>query len=424
MNRPKLFFEARMSADDAKVGNVYISGPITSWAWEELNETSGKQVQRALDSVKDAETLNIYIDSPGGYLDEGMTMMRLLKEHAAKEKHAYCMECASAATLLLIPCTRVTAYEGAEFLIHMPRGMAEGTPEEIIRYGEALQKRADSVAGLYASRMTGKTAEEIGQMMKDETWMTPEEAVICGLADDIAPIAPQGGVITMCAARSDEEEAAIARMLGYKPRPHREGRVAHMNKNNGKSTPISGVVCNKDKEDKKSMTLEELKKEAPELVESIMQAGRNEGVRQERARMKALDDICDESSRDIIAEAKYGETPMSAPEAAMAAYGTVHGMVFPILMFPAAILYSLSDLLLPELARCRAEGDARRIRALSERCLHLTSCAIPRHRGNGIADETNDLEGIIWQRRKCMETLDRAEIFLCWPERARSARSA
>ena len=75
-----------MSADDAKVGNVYISGPITSWAWEELNETSGKQVQRALDSVKDAETLNIYIDSPGGYLDEGMTMMRLLKEHAAKEK--------------------------------------------------------------------------------------------------------------------------------------------------------------------------------------------------------------------------------------------------------------------------------------------------------------------------------------------------
>ena len=79
MNRPKLFFEARMSADDAKVGNVYISGPITSWAWEELNETSGKQVQRALDSVKDAETLNIYIDGPGGYLDEGMTMMRLLK---------------------------------------------------------------------------------------------------------------------------------------------------------------------------------------------------------------------------------------------------------------------------------------------------------------------------------------------------------
>ena len=60
-----------------------------------------------------------------------------------------------------------------------------------------------------------------------------------------------------------------------------------------------------------------------------------------------------------------------SPEAAMAAYGTVHGMVFPILMFPAAILYSLSDLLVPELARCRAVGNTRRIRTLSERCLRL-----------------------------------------------------
>ena len=66
-------------------------------------------------------------------------------------------------------------------------------------------------------------------------------------------------------------------------------------------------------------------------------------------------------------------------EAAMAAYGTVHGMVFPILMFPAAILYVLSDLLVPELARCRAVDDARRIRALSERCLRfgtVFACAV------------------------------------------------
>ena len=40
---------------------------------------------------------------------------------------------------------------------------------------------------------------------------------------------------------------------------------------------------------------------------------------------------------------------------AMAAYGTIHAMVFPILMFPAAIIFSLSELLIPELARCRAE---------------------------------------------------------------------
>lgn len=39
---------------------------------------------------------------------------------------------------------------------------------------------------------------------------------------------------------------------------------------------------------------------------------------------------------------------------AMADYGIVCGMVFPVLMFPAAILISLADLLVPELSRCAA----------------------------------------------------------------------
>lgn len=58
--------------------------------------------------------------------------------------------------------------------------------------------------------------------------------------------------------------------------------------------------------------------------------------------------------------------------ASMAAYGTIHGMVFPVLMFPAVILYSVSDLLVPELSRCRASKNQLRIRSLTERCLHLS----------------------------------------------------
>ena len=70
--------------------------------------------------------------------------------------------------------------------------------------------------------------------------------------------------------------------------------VAHMNKKTmARSTPISGVVCNKDKEDKKSMTLEELKKEAPGVGGKHHAGRRNEGV-QQSAPAKALDDICDE----------------------------------------------------------------------------------------------------------------------------------
>ncbi len=56
---------------------------------------------------------------------------------------------------------------------------------------------------------------------------------------------------------------------------------------------------------------------------------------------------------------------------ALADFGTVSGMVFPVLMFPAAILFGLTELLIPELARCRAAGSERRIRYLVKKSLRV-----------------------------------------------------
>ena len=55
----------------------------------------------------------------------------------------------------------------------------------------------------------------------------------------------------------------------------------------------------------------------------------------------------------------------------LAAFGLVSGMVFPILMFPACILFGLTELLIPELARCAAAGSKRRISYLVHRSLHI-----------------------------------------------------
>ena len=66
-------------------------------------------------------------------------------------------------------------------------------------------------------------------------------------------------------------------------------------------------------------------------------------------------------------------------EHSIAAYGTIHGMVFPVLMFPACVLYSMADLLVPELASCTASGHRRRIRYITHRCLRMTllfACAV------------------------------------------------
>jgi len=59
-------------------------------------------------------------------------------------------------------------------------------------------------------------------------------------------------------------------------------------------------------------------------------------------------------------------------EAAMATYGVIHGMVFPVLTFASAILFSLADVLVPELARCKASGNVKRIRHLTGRSLRLS----------------------------------------------------
>ena len=53
----------------------------------------------------------------------------------------------------------------------------------------------------------------------------------------------------------------------------------------------------------------------------------------------------------------------------LAAFGVVSGMVFPVLMFPACILFGLAELLIPELARCAAAGSRQRISYLVRRSL-------------------------------------------------------
>ena len=55
----------------------------------------------------------------------------------------------------------------------------------------------------------------------------------------------------------------------------------------------------------------------------------------------------------------------------LAAFGEVSGMVFPVLMFPACILFGLAELLIPELARCAAAESKQRITYLVKRSLKV-----------------------------------------------------
>lgn len=64
----------------------------------------------------------------------------------------------------------------------------------------------------------------------------------------------------------------------------------------------------------------------------------------------------------------------------LADYGMICGMVFPILTFPMAILFGITELMVPELAQCKAAGNEIRIEYLVKRslkiaCLYGVFCA-------------------------------------------------
>ena len=57
----------------------------------------------------------------------------------------------------------------------------------------------------------------------------------------------------------------------------------------------------------------------------------------------------------------------SNKSAALAAYGTVQSMVFPIVLFPAAILSSFAGLLIPEVAEANAAGNKEKIARITRK---------------------------------------------------------
>lgn len=62
----------------------------------------------------------------------------------------------------------------------------------------------------------------------------------------------------------------------------------------------------------------------------------------------------------------------SSGEQAMSTYGVIHGMVFPVILYPSAVLSSLSGLLIPEIAECRAKAQRGKIIRIIETVVNLT----------------------------------------------------
>ena len=75
------------------------------------------------------------------------------------------------------------------------------------------------------------------------------------------------------------------------------------------------------------------------------------------------------TAENLMVPKRLAQHPMIADP--LAVFGQISGMVFPVLMFPACILYGLAELLIPELARCAAAGSTGRISHLTRKSLRI-----------------------------------------------------
>ena len=92
----------------------------------------------------------------------------------------------------------------------------------------------------------------------------------------------------------------------------------------------------------------------------------------------ALPDVCGAGARSVLLTVEHLLIPRgfrrsgASSETALTLYGNVHGMVFPMLLYPSAILSSLAGLLIPELAGRNAQGLSAQITYIIRRVLRMT----------------------------------------------------
>lgn len=133
----------------------------------------------------DVDQLDVRINSPGGDIFDGITIMNALKRHPAKVTAYVDGLAASAASIIAVGgADEVVMCEGSQMMVHDAWSWGAGNATDLQRLVDRLDKSSDDMAKIYAKK-AGTPVEEWREAMKEETWCTDEEAVALGLADRI-----------------------------------------------------------------------------------------------------------------------------------------------------------------------------------------------------------------------------------------------
>lgn len=151
--------------------------------WLNYQYFSPQSISDALTEAN-GEDITLEINSPGGYIDAGSEIYTELMEYPGTVNAKIVGYACSAASWIALAADHVAMSPTAQMMIHRASGGAVGNSSDMKSEYNALDQMDKSFVDLYAKR-TGKSPEEIYQMMVDTTWMNAKTAVENGFADEV-----------------------------------------------------------------------------------------------------------------------------------------------------------------------------------------------------------------------------------------------
>lgn len=171
------------------------------------------QLRRDIRGIPDHEPIELHISSPGGILSEGVTAYNLLHS-APNEVHAYMDgDAFSAATLLVCAADYAEMPSNTLLMIHEPWVPAVcGTIDELEKTAKYLKATRGQAVEIYHDK-TKLSKRSLAEMMRDETYLTAEEALAKGFINNVTRASHQVHNLRLEEYQVRDKER-LAKMLG------------------------------------------------------------------------------------------------------------------------------------------------------------------------------------------------------------------
>lgn len=158
------------------------------WTDETIpSETSANFFRDELAKIPKDAPIALYINSMGGDVKEGLAICNILKRHAGV-KTAYIDGFAcSMASVVAVSCDNVVMPKNTLMMVHNAWMHACGNPEELRKAASDLEKVNAAAIQNYLLHAGEKLTEtDLRAMLNEEKWLSADECIEYGLADEIA----------------------------------------------------------------------------------------------------------------------------------------------------------------------------------------------------------------------------------------------